>query len=216
MTPPTTLARALWPHQREAVKLMAKYLASTTRPHERAAMVTMPTGSGKTAVMAGIIDSGRREGHWLVIVPRRSLIRQIRRAYDGGLWEALGISRPTRFPPVRELPPASRIDELGQTNTPTIFVGTFQKALSIGGVLNDPARRAACFGRFNAALVDEGHYEPSPEWSAACDHLAFRWSSSPPPPIAMMSSTSKPIRHTASGITTTKPSPMSGCGNLAS
>lgn len=131
MTRPTTLARALWPHQREAVNVMAKYLVSQPRSPQGAGLVTMPTGAGKTAVIAGVIDSRRRRRHWLVIVPRRSLVRQVRRALDGGLWRTLGVGRPSSFPEVRELPTASHIDELPATTTPTVFVGTFQKLLSI-------------------------------------------------------------------------------------
>jgi hypothetical protein len=75
---------------------------------------------------------------------------------------------------VRELPVASRVDEVGEMTAATVFVGTFQKALSIDAELgNDVSRREACFGQFNAALVDEGHYEPSPEWSSAVRNLGL-------------------------------------------
>ncbi|WP_319446138.1 MULTISPECIES: DEAD/DEAH box helicase [unclassified Mycobacterium] len=174
MTPNDSLASAMWPHQRDAVKVMAKYLASQPRSPAGAGLVTMPTGAGKTAVIAGVIDSRRRRRHWLVIVPRRSLVRQVRRALDGGLWRALGVPKPPTFPPVRELPVASRIDEVGATATPTVFVGTFQKLLSIDAELGaDVTRRRACFAGFDAALVDEGHYEPSPEWSGALRSLGL-------------------------------------------
>lgn len=174
MTPPTTLARALWPHQREAVNVMTKYLVSQPRSPQGAGLVTMPMGAGKTAVIAGVIDSRRRRRHWLVIVPRRSLVRQVRRALDGGLWRTLGVGRPSSFPEVRELPTASHIDEVPATTTPTVFVGTFQKLLSIDAEFGaDQARRHACFAGFEAVLVDEGHYEPSPEWSAALRSLGL-------------------------------------------
>lgn len=134
----------------------------------------MPTGTGKTGVIAGVIESGRQHRHWLVLVPRLSLVRQVRRALDEGLWRQLRLTRPQQFPATRELPVASRVDELSATSTPTVFIGTFQKALSIDTELkDDSARRAECFGRFNAALVDEGHYEPSHEWSGAVRRLGL-------------------------------------------
>lgn len=77
----TSLAGALWPHQRDAVKAMANFLAGSGSSPSGAGLVTMPTGTGKTAVIAGLIDS-RPDRHWLVLVPRRALVRQIRRTLD--------------------------------------------------------------------------------------------------------------------------------------
>ncbi|MDV7288335.1 hypothetical protein ABFW14_21480, partial [Mycolicibacterium fortuitum] len=93
---------------------------------------------------------------------------------DTGLWDRLQRPKPSQFPGVRELPVSSRIDELADTATATVFVGTFQKALRIQAELDgDPVRRDACFAGFNAVLVDEGHYEPSPQWSCAIRSLGL-------------------------------------------
>lgn len=101
-------------------------------------------------------------------------MRQVSLALDEGIWRQLRVPKPQGFPSVRELPVASIIDEVGETDTATVYVGTFQKALSIDAELgNDVSRRQACFGEFNAALVDQGHYEPSPEWSTAVRNLGL-------------------------------------------
>ena len=112
-----SLTRGLWPHQRHAVSQMADYLGANSHPCDVTALVSMPTGTGKTAVMAAIIDRARPDGHWLVLVPRRSLATQLRRALDHAVWSQLGISRPQRFSQIRRLPTSGRIDELAEVST---------------------------------------------------------------------------------------------------
>lgn len=166
------LAARLWPHQRDAVKVMSRYVITADRPAPRAGLVAMPTGTGKTAVMAGIIDAGRRNRNWLVLVPSRSLVRQLHRSFERGLWERLQIPRPAHFPRVAELPATSRIDELALAQAPTVYIATTQKVLAVSKELGeDGSRRAACFAGFEAILFDEGHREPSPQWSQAVRSL---------------------------------------------
>jgi hypothetical protein len=64
VTPGKSLASAMWPHQREAVKLMTNYLASRRHAPKGAALVTMPTTTGKTTVIGRIIGSGGQGRHW--------------------------------------------------------------------------------------------------------------------------------------------------------
>ena len=195
VTPDKSLAGAMWPHQREAVKVMAKYLASTASPPLGAGLVTMPTGTGKTAVIAGIIDSGSRGRHWLVLVPRRSLVRQVRRALEEGLWRHLRVPKPSGFPGIRELPAASRIDELAKTISATVFVGTFQKALKIDAELGTTHRAAthasADLQRPSLTRATTSHRRNG---RARCGHWDCRSSCSLPPRIATMSCTSKLTR----------------------
>lgn len=72
------------------------------------------------------------------------------------------------MPPVRALPPSPRIDQIGQAEENTVFVLTiaaistlYNRCLSDGKDIGD------IFKRFDAVLVDEGHYEPAEKWSRA-------------------------------------------------
>ncbi|WP_460653939.1 DEAD/DEAH box helicase [Kribbella endophytica] len=58
------------------------------------------------------------------------------------------------------------------TLTPAIFVATIAKILRVfESVEVEQERMKELFGRFGAAFVDEGHYEPAPKWSKAVRSL---------------------------------------------
>lgn len=161
-------SQALWAHQRDAVETVEAYLSSGQA--SGAALISMPTGTGKTAVIAGAIAVGvaSARGHLLVLAPWSGLVDQLRRDLDVRVWARLGISRPESFPAVSQLPPTPQIDELARVTEPTVFVATIAKMVKVRTELaGDPDRLASCFGNFTAVIVDECHYEPAPAWSAA-------------------------------------------------
>ena len=83
------------------------------------------------------------------------------------------IKRPADLPKVEHLPPVSELDRL-QTEKPTIFVGTIQGILTIVKRMNrDRVDPRSAFAKFGVVVVDEGHYEPAPEWSGAIRALGL-------------------------------------------
>jgi superfamily II DNA or RNA helicase len=136
---------------------------------DSSALVTMPTGTGKTAVIAySLLLPELSDTHRLVLTPWDALVNQALGDLGGRLWdEKLRIDRPKNLPEVERLPSVSRLDRL-QSDQPRIFVGTIQGIMTVVRRLRtDGVDPATAFARFGLVVVDEGHYEPAPEWSNA-------------------------------------------------
>ena len=86
------LERRLWDHQQNAISSVRDYLAAYGDTGDiGSALVHMPTGTGKTGVIACL---GRFEpdlGSVLVLCPRLALRDQLKREIDGRFFEKLGI-----------------------------------------------------------------------------------------------------------------------------
>lgn len=161
--PTLSLPQKLWPHQRKALNVVAGYLHE---PHAgSSAMVTMPTGTGKTGVIAGaacgLVDV---VGHRLVLTPWRALVTQMVEDLNGRFWTRAGIDRPATAPNARKLPPASELN--APPDEPTLFVATIAALLKALDKLGEQDL-GTYFAGFGLVLVDEGHYEPAARWSEA-------------------------------------------------
>lgn len=142
---------------------------------ESSALITMPTGTGKTGVIATVVAAlPEVRGHRLVLTPWDALVVQLIDDLRGRFWQRIPIEQRPPMLPVRRLPPSARLASLGGAD-PTIFVATIA-AISVA------SRRAAAgaydlpqvFSEFGCVLVDEGHYEPALEWSQAIRALKRR------------------------------------------
>ncbi|WP_341927098.1 DEAD/DEAH box helicase family protein [Nocardioides psychrotolerans] len=178
--PSLTLRAQLWPHQLAAVTTIDGYLNKARGAQVGAALVTMPTGTGKSAVIAAAIEnlSARRpvrarKKHVLVVAPWRGIVDQLTRDLRHRVWERLEAQRPETFPEVHDLPVTKEIGTLKQVRQPTVFVATTAKILQIygrsGGGADD---MRDLFAQFDAVFVDECHYEPAPRWSEALRSIA--------------------------------------------
>ena len=68
----------LWVHQKEALMLVLAYLSSNpVSDRKRAALVKMPTGTGKTAIVAALSRCLPNIRRVLIVTPRESLVRQM-------------------------------------------------------------------------------------------------------------------------------------------
>jgi superfamily II DNA or RNA helicase len=163
----------LWKHQYTAMTTLNRYLRRAGS-NEGAALVTMPTGTGKSAVIASLVagpEVGVKRKSALVVTPWRGLARQLAEDIDGRVWDRLETDRPSELPRVRSIVSAKAFieDVRGQDNSePAIHVTTLSMVLKIYETLeSDDSAMAALFARFATVIVDECHYEPAPSWSRA-------------------------------------------------
>jgi superfamily II DNA or RNA helicase len=164
----------LWEHQRLAVATAKEYLAAAD-VGGASALITMPTGTGKTGVIAAIATAlPEVTGHRLVLSPWTALVTQLISDLKGRFWERIPPEQRPELLPVRRLPPSSQLASLGDED-PTIFVATIA-AISVAATKADAGvcNLADVFSDFGCVLVDEGHYEPAAEWSRAIRSLNRR------------------------------------------
>jgi hypothetical protein len=85
-------ANGLWAPQRRAVGLALSHIAArrTSSTVAGAALVKMPTGTGKTGVIATIACAVPEIKRTLVITPRRALVDQMLRDLHSRLWSRFG------------------------------------------------------------------------------------------------------------------------------
>ncbi|MCB8045186.1 DEAD/DEAH box helicase family protein [Microbacterium oxydans] len=96
----------LWPHQRRAVATFERYLNDSAATGS--ALVSMPTGTGKTAVIADIVSRvGTLTRDVIVLTPWKPLSRQLRDDLSGHQWTSLGLSPPPARRSWRSQPPLS-------------------------------------------------------------------------------------------------------------
>jgi superfamily II DNA or RNA helicase len=159
----------LWPHQKDAIKTIHNYI-SAKGDGANGALITMPTGTGKSGVIAwSVTRLPELKGHRLVITPWIALTRQLREDIEHRFWTRLDENdRPKTPPRVRALPASTKIAELRDVNEATIYVATIAAISTLyNRCLQDGTEIARWFEGFDAVFVDEGHYEPAENWSKA-------------------------------------------------
>lgn len=161
----TSVSDRLWPHQREAVKMCATYLAAFARGETSgSALVRMPTGTGKSGVIAIVAKRVAKSSTCLVVTPWTALRDQIARDIRERFWSQIGAKAPGLE--VRCFTPSTSSQVLeGAANKVLVCTHTTLQALH--------AARAThgCYDQLSkalgAVLVDEGHREPAPSWAQA-------------------------------------------------
>lgn len=81
----TTLA--LWPQQHAALDTVEAYLAPA---RGRACLVNMPTGTGKTGLMATIARQRAQVRPVLVVCPSAALVEHLIAEFDDRSWDKIG------------------------------------------------------------------------------------------------------------------------------
>jgi superfamily II DNA or RNA helicase len=162
MAPPLS-AFSLWDHQREAVLKLRGYVkAYQNGTTDRAALVHVPTGAGKTGVIALLtrLTTGVRNS--LVLAPRLALRDQLGRDVESRFFKKLAkspdLSKIPKAVRVWDSPPKkATIDALANT----VVIATIQAFHRWSTRPGDGKRMK---DRIDLLVVDEGHCEPAPQW----------------------------------------------------
>jgi len=152
----------LWPHQLKAVNRCEAYFASGST---KGCLVHMPTGTGKTGVMATLASRRAARNPVLVVCPSAALVAQLRQEFRSEFWKKVGAPAFWRPDQVVQALPGS-IDALSEqlkkaSGQRIIVVATIQAVQQIYA-----AGEVAKLHKFvGTVLFDEGHREPAPSWA---------------------------------------------------
>jgi superfamily II DNA or RNA helicase len=153
---------ALWPHQVAAIADAEAYFASGSA---RGCLVQMPTGTGKTGVMAVVASRRCGEAPVLVVCPSAALVEQLTDQLSSGFWEKIEADpgwRPDYVWHVLPSEVANLSDRLdAERGRRIVLVGTVQAVQQIEAA----GRVGLLQGRVGTILFDEGHREPAPLWA---------------------------------------------------
>lgn len=192
--------RPLWEHQVAGISLAAAYICADARlPAEanvpEAALLKMPTGTGKSGVVAILARCLPTVKRVLILTPRTALARQMGRDTRWRFWKRLGFDAKERATFVAsattagvELPhaeilkllpsEAQAVCVLASKSERVVVIGTFQ---ALDQIKTDAEKIPAghkkrlldLLGTFDLVIVDEAHYEPAPSWSRAVRAFAL-------------------------------------------
>ena len=163
---------ALWPHQRDAVTFAERYLAGWKKdPKLRAALVRMPTGTGKTAIMAVIANYFPAVKRALIVAPADALTDQICRHLNRKFWLHVH-GRPAKTRRAESFVP-STLQSFLDDPTVSILVCTTTALQMLHANDSSGAKDAwmAAYAKLHehvdVVIVDEGHREPAKDWARA-------------------------------------------------
>jgi hypothetical protein len=155
-------ALGLWAHQLKAVRCCEKYFASGST---KGCLVHMPTGTGKTGVMAVLASRRAVTKPVLVVCPSAALVAQLRTEFESDFWNKIGAPSVWQPDSVLQALPGS-VDALSEklkeaSGERTIVVATIQAVQQIYA-----AGEVSKLHQFiGTILFDEGHREPAPKWA---------------------------------------------------
>jgi len=154
-----------WPNQQKAVEVAGDYLDAKKGQQ---AMIRMPTGTGKTVVIATLAQLLEDYQRVLVVAPWENLVRQLEREISAKLWTKLGEATSLAARPTKVFTPVGLKAALRKVQQAGVLVCTNQTLQAL-------RKDNAAFQRLRKwtalALVDEGHREPAPRWAEAVRDL---------------------------------------------
>ena len=154
-----------WINQRRALDRIDAYLAAKS---DHQAMVRMPTGTGKTAVIATLAQLLADRPRCLVVAPWEGLVKQLRRELEGRFWTKVGEDKSFTPKPCKVFTPSSFIDMRKEVAAAGVLLCTNQ---TLQALRKDQANFNKLRKWCDLVLVDEGHREPAPRWAEAVRDL---------------------------------------------
>jgi superfamily II DNA or RNA helicase len=209
--------KPLWEHQQRAIETTLAYLSADPylpeRPRVReAALLKLPTGTGKSGIVTVLARCLPNVKNVLVLTPRQSLVSQMSDDVRFRFWGHLGYDVTTgkTFTADASVIGAKLANVYVETLLPShsdiilhhapasdrvVLVGTYQALDLIRRRAKDPrpereAKQKSALemlrllGAFDLVLVDEGHYEPAISLMAASSTWRWRTDSRAPRKIA--------------------------------
>lgn len=158
----------LWPHQRQAVEMIRRYQSARV---DGQALVRMPTGTGKTGVMAIVAQCFPETVDVLIVAPWAQLTGQIAYEIETGFWQKLGMKLEQATKKAKTFRPSTLESALSpkKSEAPVnILICTNQTLERVYAI--NPAYEMLR-KRVSLVLVDEGHREPAPAWAEAVRQL---------------------------------------------
>lgn len=151
----------IWTHQKDALRDILFYL---NNPEDKAFLVKMPTGTGKTGVFSCLTRIAIPEANYIIITPSTALKHQIIREISNDFWKKVDIEASTLQPKlILDLLPTIMADTLKQIESSSfIIVTTIQTLQNIAKVT--PANFIALKKKVDYLIFDEGHKEPAYTW----------------------------------------------------
>lgn len=160
----------LWTHQKRAIDTIREYLNAFEQDNSiGSALIHMPTGTGKTGVIACASHFLKKVGCVLVLCPRVALRDQLCREVSGRFFTKLKLSDdlPKTIHNVKKGFPNITGNDYGAS----IISMTIQMLYSLKKKHDiDPVAHlnyATLQDKVDLIIVDEGHYEPALMWSDA-------------------------------------------------
>jgi superfamily II DNA or RNA helicase len=164
---PPNLASKLWDHQKRAIAFALSRLRGASLPP--ASLIRMPTGTGKTGIVATLAIAAPPAGWTLVLTPWANLCDQLIDDLKQGFWGAPINWSPPVEPHVERLFPRNLNRLLALPDPTLVLVSTLATLVTIFKRDVDGYRQLS--EKLAQVLVDEGHYEPAVEWGQAVKRL---------------------------------------------
>ncbi len=153
----------LWDHQRTAINVIKSYIDDYTEGiTQKSALVQMPTGSGKSGVIAIVSRFLESNGITLVLTPRVSLRDQLTRDINGRFFKNINYPIKTLPKHIECVHEGSNLS-LSDNTTNKVITMTIQMLMSLSD--NNKDSFEILRNSTSLLIVDEGHYEPAKEWS---------------------------------------------------